>query len=152
MRTFHGKIPNRNLDGMPDSQRQACATSPAGISPAFHRIHGRIGATPAGHLVTRRMASPPGHCASESAHRKDSLGAHPAETCVGCCDMSSWRHLTHTASLEFRGLQFPITLANDDHRFLSRGDRPTHSYRLKQCLWWGFPRSRSQGQDLHASN
>lgn len=85
MRTFHRKIPNRNLDGKPDSQQQACSASPAGISPSFHWINRRIGATPAGHLVNLRMASRPGRCASESAHHKDSISAHPTETCVGCC-------------------------------------------------------------------
>lgn len=87
MRTFHWKIPNRNLDGKPDSQQQACSASPAGVSPSFQWIHRRIGAAPAGHLVNLRMASHPGRCASESAHHKDSISAHPAETCVGCCDV-----------------------------------------------------------------
>lgn len=87
MRTFHWKSPNRNLDGKPDSQQQACSAAPAGISPSFHWINRRIGATPAGHLVNLRMASHPGRCTSESAHHKDSISAPPAspETCVGCC-------------------------------------------------------------------
>lgn len=85
MCTFHCKTPSRNLDGKPDSQQQACSASPAGITPSFHRINRRIGATPAGHLVNLRTASHPGRCASESVHHKDSISAHPTETCVRCC-------------------------------------------------------------------